>query len=63
MCEPSVSKKMRIDGAIDYVETQVGHDEVVELFPHVYRIGHFPFHDGCPGKQDSGDGDRRVRRG
>ena len=37
--EPSMTKKMRIDGAVDHVETQVGHDEIIELFPHVYRVG------------------------
>ena len=37
--EPGVAKKMRIDGAVGDVETQVGHDEVVELFPHMYRVG------------------------
>ena len=37
--EPSVAKKVRVDGAVGDVETQVGHDEIIELFPHVYRVG------------------------
>ena len=37
--EPGVAKKVSVDGAVGDVETQVGHDEIVELFPHVYRVG------------------------
>ena len=36
--EQGVAKKVRVDGAVDDVETQVGHGEIVELFPHVYRV-------------------------
>lgn len=36
--ETGVTKKVRVDGAVGDVETQIGHDEIVELFPHVYRV-------------------------
>lgn len=61
--EPSVTKKMRIGGAVDHVETQVGHDKIIQLFPHVCRIRHFPFHDGCPAMRNTGDGAREVGAG
>ena len=52
--EPGVTQKMRIDGAVDHVETEVRHDEVVELFPHPCAVGDSVFHGEDPVKWDTG---------
>ena len=54
--EPSVTKKMRVGGTVDYVEVQVRDDEVIELFPHPCAVGDSVFHGGDPVKRDTGDG-------
>jgi hypothetical protein len=44
--ETAVTQEMRVDGVVNWVESEVRNEEVFELFPHPYGIEFLGFHDG-----------------
>jgi hypothetical protein len=43
--ETAMPQEMRIDAALRDGQAQIGNEHVIELFPHVFGVGFFDFHD------------------